>query len=244
MNAHVTPMMAQYLEIKARIPTRCCSTGWAISTRCSSTTPSRGRGAGHRADQARQAPGRGHPDVRRAGACRRKLPADADPQGFPRRRLRADGGPGRGQETRRVQGRGAARGRAAGHARHADRGHAARRAAHNYLAAWAEIRGRARWPGRYLDRRFHVDALPRGPVGAELAAARPREVLVADMDVSRQDAPDREAGASVTPLGRAVSTATSAEKRLSGSSRSARLTRSARSRARSWRRWARPITWR
>ncbi len=34
----VTPMMAQYLEIKAGIRTRCCSTGWAISTSCSSTT--------------------------------------------------------------------------------------------------------------------------------------------------------------------------------------------------------------
>ena len=35
-----TPMMAQYLEIKAQLPrTRSCSTGWAISTRCSLTMP-------------------------------------------------------------------------------------------------------------------------------------------------------------------------------------------------------------
>ena len=63
-----TPMMAQYLAIKRPIPTACCSTGWAISTKCSSTTPPGRRGAGHRPDPAGQAPGRGHPDVRGAGA--------------------------------------------------------------------------------------------------------------------------------------------------------------------------------
>jgi DNA mismatch repair protein MutS len=46
-------------------------------------------GARHHADQARQASRRGHPDVRRAGACRRRLPAEADrAQGFPGRGLR------------------------------------------------------------------------------------------------------------------------------------------------------------
>ena len=38
--AAITPMMGQYLEIKAANPgVSCCSTGWAISTRCSSRTP-------------------------------------------------------------------------------------------------------------------------------------------------------------------------------------------------------------
>jgi DNA mismatch repair protein MutS len=39
MTDTVTPMMAQYLEIKAQHPGACCSTGWAISTRCSLTMP-------------------------------------------------------------------------------------------------------------------------------------------------------------------------------------------------------------
>ena len=52
-------------------------------------------GARHRADQARQASGRGHPHVRRADPSRRRVSAAADPAGLPRRRVRAAGGPGR-----------------------------------------------------------------------------------------------------------------------------------------------------
>ena len=48
-------------------------------------------------------------------------------QGYPRRGVRAARGPGRGAEAR-LQGRRAARRRPPRHARHADRGHAARRA--------------------------------------------------------------------------------------------------------------------
>jgi hypothetical protein len=57
---------------------RCCSTGWGISTSCSSRTRNRIEGARHHADQARQASGPGYPDVRRAGACGRRLSAEAD----------------------------------------------------------------------------------------------------------------------------------------------------------------------
>ena len=57
-------------------------------------------GARHRAHQARQAPGPRHSDVRRAGACRRRLSAEADRRRFPRRRLRAAGRSGRGAEAR------------------------------------------------------------------------------------------------------------------------------------------------
>ena len=82
-------------------------------------------GARHRADQARQAHGRRHPDVRRAGRARRRLSPAADRARPPRRRLRADRGPGGGQEARREIGR-AARRRAARHPRHDHRGRAAR----------------------------------------------------------------------------------------------------------------------
>ena len=91
----------------------------------------RGRGGGragarHRAHQARQASGRGHPHVRRADPSRRRVPAAADPPGLPRRRVRAAGGPGGGEEAR-LQGGGAPRRGAPRHARHADRGQPARR---------------------------------------------------------------------------------------------------------------------
>ena len=83
-------------------------------------------GARHRADQARQASGRRHPDVRRADPRRRRLSAEADRARPPRRRLRADRGPGRGEEARRQVGRPARR-RPPGDAGHAHRGRAARR---------------------------------------------------------------------------------------------------------------------
>ena len=81
--------------------------------------------ARHRAHQARQAPGPRHPDVRRAGACRRRLSAEADRRRLPRRRLRADGGSGRGQEARLEIG-GQARRHPAGDPGHHHRGPAAR----------------------------------------------------------------------------------------------------------------------
>ena len=55
--------------------------------------------ARHRADQARQASRPRHPDVRRAGDPRRRIPAPADRARPPRRRLRADRGPGRGARS-------------------------------------------------------------------------------------------------------------------------------------------------
>jgi len=70
-------MMGQYLEIKGDNPGPCCSNGWATLIRMFFFTlpPWRMRrsaaGAGHRADQTRQAPGRRHPDVR---GCRSIAP--------------------------------------------------------------------------------------------------------------------------------------------------------------------------
>ena len=46
--------------------------------------------ARHRADQARQAPRRRHPDVRRAGGALGRVSAQADRGGLPRRGVRAD----------------------------------------------------------------------------------------------------------------------------------------------------------
>ncbi len=116
--------------------------------------------ARHRADQARQASGPRHPDVRRAGGARRRISASPDRARPPRRGLRTDRGPGRGEEAR-LQERGAARRRAAGDARHADRRHAARCQAQQLSAgdrAGAAVVGRRGKPlrsrlDRHLDRR-------------------------------------------------------------------------------------------
>ena len=81
--------------------------------------------ARHRADQARQARGRGHPHVRRADRARRRLSQPPDRARPSRRRLRAARRPGGGEEAGREVGRQARR-RAAGDAGHDHRGAAAR----------------------------------------------------------------------------------------------------------------------
>ena len=114
-------------------------------------------GARHRADQARQASGRGHPDVRRAGGTLRGLSASPDRAGPSRRGLRADRGSGRGAGARQQE-RGAPRRGAAGDAGHADRRHAARRPGQQLSAgdrAGARLRGRRPHRAR-LDRHFDL----------------------------------------------------------------------------------------
>ena len=81
--------------------------------------------ARHHADQARQASGRRHPDVRRSGGTLGRLSASPDRAGFPGRSLRADGRSGRRARPRQQE-RGAPRRRAAGDAGDVDRRHAAR----------------------------------------------------------------------------------------------------------------------
>ncbi len=81
-------------------------------------------GARHCADEARQARGRGHPHVRRAGRALGRIFAEADPQGLPRGGGRAARRPG-GRQAPRAEGGGAPRCGAAGDARHAHRGCAA-----------------------------------------------------------------------------------------------------------------------
>ena len=122
--------------------------------------------ARHRADQARQASRRRHPDVRRAGGALGRISAQADRGGLPRRGVRADRGPGRGEEARRQE-RGAARRHAADHRRHADRRHAARCAAQQLSRgdrARARVRAGRRGAvrarrARHLDRRIPRDGV-------------------------------------------------------------------------------------
>ena len=131
----------------------------------------RGRGdrqprARHRADQARQARGRGHPHVRRADRARRRLSPAADRARPSRRRLRANGGPRRGEEARREIGRPARR-RAAGHAGHDHRGAAAGARPRQSAARGPAREGRGRDAlrprlARHFHRRVHAGRDRRG----------------------------------------------------------------------------------
>ena len=122
--------------------------------------------ARHRAHQARQAPGRRHPDVRRAGGALRRISAQADRGGLSRRRVRADRGSGGGKEARRKERRRARRD-PADHRRHAHRRHAARCAAQQLSGGdRARARLRARRGGavrarlsRHFDRRISRDRM-------------------------------------------------------------------------------------
>jgi DNA mismatch repair protein MutS len=87
---------------------------------------------------------------------------------------------------------------------------------HNYLAAWADVRGEGALAWTDISTgEINVMPCPAVRLGPELFRLSVREVLVqADMDVARQDAL-AEAGTSVTPLGPGSFDSTSAEKRLS-----------------------------
>ncbi len=99
-NPNVTPMMAQYLGIKAGHPDALLfyrmgdfyemffADAEAAAAALDIALTKRG-----------QHLGRDIPDVRGAGACGRGLSADADPQGLSRRGLRADGGSGGSEES-------------------------------------------------------------------------------------------------------------------------------------------------
>ena len=132
--ARVTPMMEQYVEIKAANPD--CLLFYRMGDfyelffEDAEIASARAR---HRADQARQASRPRHSDVRRAGRALRRISAQADRARPSRRGLRADRRPGRSEEARRQERRAARRG-AAGHARHAHRRHAARRQAQQLSA--------------------------------------------------------------------------------------------------------------
>ena len=130
--------------------------------------------ARHRADQARPASGRGYPHVRRAGPCRRGLSLAPDPERLPRRRLRTDGRPRRGEETRQ-QRAGPPRRGAGGDAGHAHRRRAARCAPAQLPGRAGGGAGRSRdGLARHLDGRLSRPARHGSGSGLHPGAARSR----------------------------------------------------------------------
>ena len=143
--------------------------------------------ARHHAHQTRQASGRRHPDVRRAGRARRRISASPDRARPPRRGVRTARGPGRGQEARHQE-RGAARRGAPGHARHAHRRHAARRQAQQLSArrrarAASSAGEDARFALAWIDistGEFRITECDRLTLPAEIARLEPSEIIVSD----------------------------------------------------------------
>ena len=127
----------------------------------------------HRPHHPRRARGRAHPHVRRSRPLLRGLPPRPHPPGPPRRHLRADGGPGRGEEAR-LQVRRAARGGPPRHPGHPDRGRPAGRAQQQLPRGLGRDPGRggARL-GRHLDRRVPRHVRPPRPPRARAGAPRP-----------------------------------------------------------------------
>ena len=85
--------------------------------------------------------------------------------------------------------------------------------AHNYLAAWCEVRddGALAWADISTGA-FHVTACPRVRLGPDLARLGVREVIVSDTDTMTSVI--EENGASVTPIGRSAFDSAGAEIRL------------------------------
>ena len=187
--------------------------------------------ARHRADQARQASGRGHPHVRRAGACRRRLPPAAD----------------RGRAT-------ASRSASRSRTRPRPRSAGPRRWC---AATWCASSPRARSPRRRCSMRARTTSSPlcsarpakegsepgyalasldistgeliassvgAGDLAGELARLKPGEVLAGD-DLAGDAALRRlieEAGAALTPCPRAHFDSQRGERALEGAARRGR----------------------
>ena len=173
--ADATPMMRQYLAIKAAHPDHLLFYRMgdfyelffddAVKASAALDIALTKRGQHRR---------RGHPDVRRAGAQPRGLSVAADPPGLQGRGLRADRGSGRGQEARRQVGGRARRG-AGHHARHPDRGFAARCAQPQLSRRHRRGAGRAgAGLARSLDRRLRHPAAGAGAACRGVGAAGAR----------------------------------------------------------------------
>ena len=158
--------------------TICCSTAWAISTSCSSTDAAK---AAEALDIALTKRGKhlgedipmcGVP-VHAAEAYLEKLIR----KGYPRRGLRADRRPGRGQEAR-LQIGGEARSGAAGDAGHPDRGRAAGSARLQPAGgAGPQRRAISRWPAPTCPpASFRSRASTRDEIAAELARLAPARI--------------------------------------------------------------------
>ena len=86
---------------------------------------------------------------------------------------------------------------------------------HNYLCAYAEVRGAAALAWVDISTgAFHVLALPPVRLGPELARLGPSEVVVSEAQEADLAEIVTESGASITALGRAAFDSTAAEKRL------------------------------
>ena len=139
-----SPMMAQYIEIKAANPD--CLLFYRMGDFYEmffEDAEIAVAGARHRPHQARQASGPRHPDVRRADPRRRRVPPEADRPRSPRRGLRADRGPGRGEEARLQVGRPPRRDPPRYAAARSPRTRSSRRGRNNYLAAVSRCAARA-----------------------------------------------------------------------------------------------------
>ena len=153
---------------------------------------------------------------------RRRIPAPPDRARPPRRGLRADRGPGRGEEAR-LEVRGAARRRAPGDAGHADRRHAARRPAQQ-LPARHRARARSSEPTTsrfalaWIDistGEFRIAECDRAGLPAEIARLEPGEIIVSDaLYADPELAPYLRTLPAVTPLTRDVFDGATAERRL------------------------------
>ena len=191
----VTPMMEQYIEIKAANPD--CLLFYRMGDfyelffEDAEVASPRAR---HRADQARQASGPRHPDVRRADRARRRISASADRTRPSRRRMRTARGPGRSAQARRQE-RGAPRCRAPRHARDADRGFLLDARSNNYLLALARARVSSdedRFALAWIDistGEFRVGESERAELAAEIARIEPGEIIVPDALYSDHELP-------------------------------------------------------
>ena len=86
---------------------------------------------------------------------------------------------------------------------------------HNYLAAFAQVRGDCALAWVDISTgAFHVMPLTAARLGPELARLAPREVVIADGDEADLGEIVAESGASLTPLGRSAFDSAGGEKRL------------------------------
>ena len=86
---------------------------------------------------------------------------------------------------------------------------------HNFLAAFSEIRDSAALAWVDISTgAFHVMALPPVRFGPELARLAPSEVLISETQDTQWDETIKDAGAAVTPMARGVFDSTAGEKRL------------------------------
>ncbi len=88
---------------------------------------------------------------------------------------------------------------------------------HNYLAAFAEVRGEAALAWADISTgEFRVMSCPPARLGPELARLAPREVLISEAKEANWAALVSESGASLTPLARGSFDSASADRRLQG----------------------------